>query len=147
MFKPKSEEPYGHLNPKWTKYVHKVCCPCCFGRGCLLPNQGYLSEAGAYLVDEKLHLGIVPKTRVKETFFLSCTSGIRSDQIRSVAQSCPTLCDPMNRSMPGLPVHCQLPEFAETHVHQVSDAIQPSHPLSSPSPLAPNPSQHQSLFQ
>ena len=72
---------------------------------------------------------------------------IRSDQIRSVAQSCPTLCDPMNRSTPGLPVHRQLPEFTQTHVHRVSDAIQPSHPLSSPSPPAPNPSQHQSLFQ
>ena len=57
-----------------------------------------------------------------------------------VAQLCPTLCDPMNRSTPGLPVHHQLPEFTQTHVHQVSDAIQPSHPLSSPSPLAPNPS-------
>ena len=68
-------------------------------------------------------------------------------QFSSVAQSCPTLCDPMNRSMPGLPVHHQLPEFTQTHVHQVSDAIQPSHPLSSPSPPAPNPSQHQSLFQ
>ncbi|XP_053778325.1 phosphatidylinositol 4-kinase type 2-beta isoform X2 [Desmodus rotundus] len=72
VFKPKSEEPYGQLNPKWTKYVHKVCCPCCFGRGCLVPNQGYLSEAAASLVDEKLHLGIVPKTRVvwlvSETF-------------------------------------------------------------------------------
>ena len=64
-----------------------------------------------------------------------------SDQIRSVAQSCPTVCDPMNRSTPGLPVHHQLPEFTQTHVHRVSDAIQPSHPLSSPS-LAPNPSQH-----
>ena len=71
----------------------------------------------------------------------------RSDQIRSVPKSCPTLCDPMNRSRPGLPVHQQLPEFTETHVHRVSDAIQPSHPLSSPSPPAPNPSQHQSLFQ
>ena len=71
----------------------------------------------------------------------------RSDQIRSVAQSCPTLCDPMNRSTPGLPVHHQLPEFTQTHVHWVSDAIQPSHPLSSPSPLAPNPSQQQTLFQ
>ena len=71
----------------------------------------------------------------------------RSDQIRSVAQSCPTLCDPMNRSTPGLPVHHQLPEFTQTHVHRVSDAIQPSHPLSSPSQPAPNPSQHQSLFQ
>ena len=68
-------------------------------------------------------------------------------QFSSVAQSCPTLCDPMNRSMPGLPAHHQLLEFTRTHVHGVSDAIQPSHPLSSPSPPAPNPSQHQSLFQ
>ena len=67
-------------------------------------------------------------------------------QFSSVAQSCPTLCDPMNRSTPGLPVHHQLPEFTQTHVHWVGDVIQPSHPLSSPSP-APNPSQHQSLFQ
>ena len=73
--------------------------------------------------------------------------GVTEYQIRSVAQSCPTLCDPMNHSTPGLPVHHQLPEFTEIHVHQVSDAIQPSHPLSSPSPPAPNPSQHQSLFQ
>ena len=70
-----------------------------------------------------------------------------SVQFSSVAQSRPTLCDPMNRSTPGLPVHHQLPEFTQTHVHRVSDAIQPSHPLSSPSPPAPNPSQHQSLFQ
>ena len=69
----------------------------------------------------------------------------QSDQIRSVAQSCPTLCDTMNCSMPGLPVHHQLPKFTQTHIHRVSDAIQPSHPLSSPSPLAPNRSQHQSL--
>ena len=65
----------------------------------------------------------------------------------SVTQSCPTLCDPMNCSMPGLLVHHQFPEFTQTHVHRVRDAIQPSHPLSSPSPPAPNPSQHQSLFQ
>ena len=70
-----------------------------------------------------------------------------SDQIRSVAQSCPSLCDPTNHSTPGLPVHHQLPEFTQTHVHRVSDAIQPSHPLSSLSLPAPNPSQHQSLFQ
>jgi len=68
-------------------------------------------------------------------------------QLSSVAQSCLTLCDPMNRSILGLPVHHQLPEFTQTHVHRVSDAIQPSHPLSSPSPPALNPSQHQSLFQ
>ena len=70
-----------------------------------------------------------------------------SVQFSSVAQLCTTLCDPMNRSTPGLPVHHQLPEFTQTHVHRVSDAIQLSHPLSSPSPPAPNPSQHQSLFQ
>lgn len=64
VFKPKDEEPYGRLNPKWTKWMHKLCCPCCFGRSCLVPNQGYLSEAGASLVDEKLQLNIVPKTRV-----------------------------------------------------------------------------------
>ena len=70
-----------------------------------------------------------------------------SVQFSSVAQSCPTLCDPMNRSTPGLPVHHQLPEFTQTRAHQVSDAIQSSHPLSSPSPPAPDPSQHQGLFQ
>ena len=73
--------------------------------------------------------------------------GISSVQFTSVSQSCPTLCDPMNRSTPGLPVYHQLPEFTQTHIHWVSDAIQPSHPLSSPSPPAPNPSQHQSFFQ
>ena len=67
--------------------------------------------------------------------------------VSSVTQLCPTLCNPMNCSMPGLPVHHQLPEFTQTHVHRVGDAIQPSHPLSSPSPPAPNPPQHQSLFQ
>ena len=65
----------------------------------------------------------------------------------SVAQSCPTLCNPMNCSMPGLPVHHPLPELTQTHVHRVSDAIKSSHPPPSPSPPAPNPSKHQSLFQ
>ena len=65
----------------------------------------------------------------------------------SVAQSCPTLCNPMDYSTPGLPVHHQLPEFTQTHVHRVSDAIQPSHPLLSPSPPAPNLSHHQGLFK
>ena len=68
-------------------------------------------------------------------------------QFSSVAQSCLTLCDPMNRSAPGLPVHHQLLEFTQTHVHWVSDAIQPSHPLSSPSPPALSLSQHQGLFK
>ena len=94
---------------------------------------------------------------IKPTSHVSCIGGslllastgklFRLFQFSSVAQSCLTLCDPMNCSMPGLPVHHQLLEFAQTHVHRVSDAIQPSHPLSSPSPSAPNPSQHQSLFQ
>ena len=72
--------------------------------------------------------------------------GDHSVQFSSVTHSCPTLCDPMNHSTPGLPVHHQLPEFTQTHV-RVSDAIQPSHPLLSPSPPAPNPSHHQGLFQ
>ena len=83
-----------------------------------------------------------PKEHVKR-----CSTPVSHPVQFSSVQSCPTLCDPMNRSTPGLPVHHQLPEFTQTHVYQVSDAIQPSHPLSSPSPLAPNPSQHQSLFQ
>ena len=66
-------------------------------------------------------------------------------QFSSVAQSCLTLCEPMNHSTPGLPVHHHLPESTQTHIHQVRDAIQPSHPRSSPSPPVPNPSQHQSF--
>ena len=81
------------------------------------------------------------------SFSFNTSPSKESVQFSSVAQSCPTLCNPMNRSTPGLPVHHQLPEFTQTHVHRVGDAIQPSHPLSSPSPPAPNPSQHQSLFQ
>ena len=82
-----------------------------------------------------------------QTFKLFFKISLFQIQFSSVAQSCPTLCDPMNRSMPGLPVHHQLPEFTQTHVHRVGDAIQSSHPLSSPSPPATNPSQHQGLFQ
>ena len=72
---------------------------------------------------------------------------IHCQSVSSVAQSCPTLCNPMNPSTPGLPVHHQLPEFTQTHAYRVGDAIQPSHPLSSSSPPALNPSQHQGLFQ
>ena len=71
-----------------------------------------------------------------------CSPSSLSVQFSSVTQSCPTLCDPMNCSTPGLPVHHQLLKFTQTHVHHVSDAIQPFHPLSSPSPPASNPSQH-----
>ena len=80
----------------------------------------------------------------RKSHYLRCNASV---QFSSVAQSCLTLCDPKNHSMPGLPVHHQLPEFTQTHVHWVSDAIQTSHPLSSPFPPAPNSSQHQSLFQ
>ena len=78
------------------------------------------------------------------TFYLQFSSV----QFSSVTQSCPTLCDPMNCSTPSLPVHHQLPEFTQTHVHRVGDAIQLSHPLSSsPSPTVPSPFQNQGLFQ
>ena len=79
--------------------------------------------------------------------YWSFSFSISSVQFSSVAQSCPTLGDPMNHSTPGLPAHHHLPEFTQTHIHRVRDSIQPSHPLSSPSSPAPNPSQHQSLFQ
>ena len=85
------------------------------------------------------------KTIYRKKFRMILTEWLHSVQFSSVTQSCPTLCDPMNRSTPGLPVHHQLPEFIQTHVHWVGDAIQPCHPLSSPFPPAPNPSQHQSL--
>ena len=80
-------------------------------------------------------------------FFLGLIICRYSVQFSSVAQSCLTLCDPMNHSTPGLPVYHQLLEFTQTHVHRVGDAIQPSHPPSSPFPPAHNPSQHQGLFQ
>ena len=87
------------------------------------------------------------RATVKSIRYMPSHRNINTSMYVLVAQSCPTLCGPMNRSMPGLPVHHQLQEFTETHVHQVSDTIQPSHPRSSTSPPAPNPSQHQSLFQ
>ena len=96
-----------------------------------LPNPGMEPRSPAFQADP-IHFPNIPFSSVQSS---------------SVAQSCLTLCDPMNHSMPGLPVHHQILEFTQTHVHRVSDAIQPSHHLSSPSPPAPNPSQHQSLFR
>ena len=90
---------------------------------------------------------IIYKICDKRLLYLLSYQFERSVQFSSVTQSCRTLCDPINRSMPGLPVHHQLLKFTQTHAHRVGDAIQPSHPLSSPSPPAPNPSQHQDLFQ
>ena len=89
----------------------------------------------------KCSANIFPWTSV----FLALLFTFQFSSVQSLSRV--RLCDPMNHSMPGLPVHHQLPESTQTHVHRVSDAIQPSHPLSSPSPPAPNPSQHQSLFQ
>ena len=89
----------------------------------------------------RVRLFVTPWTSAHQT-----SMSITSLQFSSVTQSC-WLCNPMNRSTPGLPVHHQLLDFTQTHVHRVSDAMQPSHPLLSPSPPAPNPSQHQSLFQ
>ena len=103
-----------------------------------LPNPGIEPEFPALGADS-LPLAPPGKTCQRIKSF--------SVQFGSVSQLCQILCDPMNCSTPGLPVHHQLPEFTQTHIHQVGDAIQPSHPLSSPSPPAPNPSQHQSLFQ
>ena len=91
--------------------------------------------------------GLLPCRRILYQLSYKGSPSKASVQFSSVAQSYLTLCDPMNCSMPGLPVHHQLLEFTQTHVHRVGDAIQPSHPLSSPSPPAPNSSQHQGLFQ
>ena len=85
--------------------------------------------------------------RETDIFIIVSYSRISLVRFSSVAQSCPTPCNPLNRSIPGLPVHHHLPELTQIHVHRVGDAIQPSHPLSSPSPPVPNPSQHQGLFQ
>ena len=96
-----------------------------------------------------LHLYIIFPWNRREGGRVQRLKEWHSHQFSSVqfSQSCLTLCDPTNHSTPGLPVHHQLLEFTPTHVHQVSDAIQPSHPLSYPSPPAPNPFQHQGLFQ
>ena len=102
-----------------------------------------LNELSQFILIHIVYQGIITHLKQSLSIFLQ----LYSVPFSSVAQSCPTICDPMNHSTPGLPVHHQLLEFTQTHVHQVSDAIQPSHPLSSPSPPAPNPSQHQSLFQ
>ena len=95
----------------------------------------------------RLVITFLPRSKHLLLSWLQSPSAVISVQFSSVAQSCPTFCNPMNCSTPGPPVHHQLLEFTQTHDHRVSDAIQPSHPLSSPSSPAPNHSQHQSLFQ
>ena len=137
---------------QWTSPEHPVSCI----KPELVICFTYYNIHVSMLFSQIIPLSPSP-TESKNLFFTSGSFAVshmgssfhlsKFHQIRSVAESCPTLCDPMNRSTPGLLVHHQLPEFTQTHVHRVSDAIQPSHPLLSPSLLAPNPSQHQSLFQ
>ena len=130
-------------------YVIKMSNPICICMAkslCCIPETSTTLLVGYTPVKNKKVKKKKPKklTREKKNQSVNSEGEIRifSSGVSSVAQSCPTLCNPMNRSMPGLPVHHQLPEFTQTHVHQVGDAIQPSHPLSSPSPPDPNPSQH-----
>ena len=142
--------PCGHTKPSLWKYSlflkwdlkHTLRFPPIFLFVCFphITSIFYLPMCMQHLL--VLNLFLIGGLLVYHAGLVSAVSSFSS-----VAQSCPTLCDPMNRSTPGLPVHHKLPEFTHTHVHRVSDAIQPSHPLSSPSPPAPNPSQHQSLFQ
>ena len=138
---------------KWKECLDNVICM-------WYPVSGTFSCA--YTCNERL---LVLRTSTKQTdlkqvsykitrklvspspLYLAFYAIFSSVQFSSVTQSCLIFCDSMSRSTPGLPVHHQLPEFTQTHVHRVSDAIQPSHPQSSPSPPAPNPSQHQTLFQ
>ena len=104
---------------------------------------------GSLIPSHKVTWGQATSTALADKWGLRLRAPVlgASVQFSTVAQSCPTLCDPMNRSTPGLPVHHQLLEFTQTHVHRVGDAIQPPHPLSSPSPPAFNLSQHQGLLQ
>ena len=117
------------------------CCFRCFKSLC------YLLMFLSWGDNNLLHIFLYSSWNESPSFCDSLCPQFSSVQFTSVAQLCPIFCDPMNRSTPGLPVHQQLPEFTQTQIHRVSDAIQPSHPLSSPSPPAPNPSQHQSLFK
>ena len=112
-----------------------------------MSNNKLLSRESVTFIKNKLIVSFLKNANV--ILNTQCLTHIPlhcSVQFSSVTQLCPTLCDPRYGSMPGLPVHHQLPEFTQTHVHRVHDAIQPSHPLLSPSPPAPNPSQQQSLF-
>ena len=119
-----------------------------FGGSKVTADGGYSHEIKrCLLLGRKVITNLDSIFNTRDITLLTKVRLISSVQFSPVTQSCPTLCDPMNRSTPGLPVHHRLPEFTQTHVHRVSDAIQPSHPRSSPSPPAPNPSQHQSLFQ
>eukprot|EP00040_Diaphanoeca_grandis_P013469 m.68077 g.68077 ORF g.68077 m.68077 type:complete len:422 (-) comp23908_c2_seq2:327-1592(-) len=93
VFKPKNEEPYGHLNPKWAKYMQRMACPCMFGRPCLVLNVGYMSEAGAYMVDQYFNLDIVPMTKVvrlsSPSFFYSKIVRLKVRAVRKASAKFP----------------------------------------------------------
>ena len=124
-------------NPQWVKPGGLMSAPWV---------QGFLVIRDVHSQNSPPHRAMGPLPKVRGTQLRHCLREA-SVQFSSVAQSCLTLCDTMNRSTPGFPVHHQLPEPTQTLVHRVGDAIQPSHPLSSPSPPALNLSQHQGLFQ
>ena len=121
--------------------------------GSLLPqrNQGQIAPQTIQILAQwtlrEKHIFCASKRVSRKGFYFLFSSLLHKSKISSVAQSCPTLCDPMDCSMPGFPVHHQLPELTQTHVHWVGDAIQPSHSLLPPSPPAFNLSQHQGLFK
>ena len=120
-----------------TQYLSSYMCVCV----CVLDGGGigWMISCCCFFLPEFLLFPVLTDLGIRGRNQLG--------SISSVIQSCPTLCDPMDCSMPGFPVHHQLPKLAQTQVHRVGDAIQPSHPLSSPSLPASNPSQHQGLFQ
>ena len=136
-----------HVESSWSRDRTDVPY---IGRQILLPLDQQGSPADAFKKFFKIYFSLIAVAKTSKTM-LNSSGEIRhrclvpdfrgnqfnSVQFSSVAQSCPTLCNPMNRTTPGLPVHHQLPEFIQTHVHRVSDAIQPSHPRSSPSPPVP----------
>ena len=132
-----STSDYGLQHPKYT-------CKIKFGNVCF----GERGEAEVFNLTVNVNYFVHYRDAVFHCFKDAMSQRFiwGSVQFSSVTQSCLTLCDPMNHSTPGFPVHHHLPEFTQTHVHRLGDAIQPSHPLSSPFPPAPNPSQHQSLF-
>ena len=116
-----------------------------------LSFTGYWSGLPFYPLGDLPDPGIKPVSpespALADGFFTIWEANTGDYQFNSVAQSCPTLCDPMDCSIPGFSIHHQLPDLDQTHVHRVGDAIQSSHPLSSPSPPAFNLSQHQGLFK
>ena len=126
-----------------------LCVPCSWWEGCSGgPQSSYIifQSSTVFIGESEKSLGSLPAPP-SVTFRVFSRTEVQFSSVQFSCSVGPNLCDPMDCSTPGLPVHHQLPEFTQTHVHWVGDAIQPSHPLSSPSPPAFNLSQHQGLFQ